>query len=369
VSKTDIEWCDRVWNPVTGCTKVSAGCKNCYAERVAERLWAKQYPPVNGRPRRFTDVLTHADRLDAPLRWRKPQRVFVNSMSDLFHDDVPDEFIDRVFGVMAAARTQTFQVLTKRPERMLRWFERVAKIEAPDLFVQRAAYEGGCASAITHGAGGHLHRVKGTFLSFPWPLPNVWLGVSVEGQRAADERIPLLLQTPAAVRFLSCEPLLSAIDLAHVVEANGWSVADMEWDRKAWDCMTCGGTGWIEPAGPQTRACRCRVAGYTGVGIDWVIAGGESGAGARPCDVAWIRSLVEQCRAAGVAAFVKQLGAAPHWNGIVTPERPAFPSRARKQDVGGQFFVKLLSTKGGDPAEWPEDLRVREFPRAAAEVR
>lgn len=309
MTTTSIEWTDVTWNPVTGCTKVSAGCKNCYAEGVAKRFWAKQCPPVEGRPRSFTDVQCHADRLDAPMRWRKPRRVFVNSMSDLFHERVPDRFIDQVFATMALCPQHTFQVLTKRPERMRRLLSDPGRLSC---IAQEAAYLDGDGSM----------RVS-------MPLPNVWLGVSVEDDLAADERIPLLFRTPAALRFLSCEPLLGPIGLGYT----------------------------FAPA-------------YVGVGgspvVGWVIVGGESGPRARACDVAWIRSIAEQCKAAGVPCFVKQLGSRP---------------LARASDVAGltmgqldptdrghgddHVSIRLRSRKGGDPSEWPEDLRVREWPAVA----
>jgi protein gp37 len=222
--RTGIAWTDTTWNPVTGCTKVSEGCRNCYASAIAGRFWGA---------REFTDVRTHADRLDAPLRWRKPRRVFVNSMSDLFHDAVPDEFIGRVFAVMGRAPQHTFQILTKRPERMQRFCDWNRRTGNP-------------------------------------PLRNVWLGVSCEDQETADERVPLLLQVPAAVRFLSCEPLLGPIDLRLRME-------------------------------PQVHHAPNQV--------DWVIVGGESGRGFRPMDLDWARSLREQCAAASVPFFFKQVSA------------------------------------------------------------
>jgi protein gp37 len=229
-AKTNIAWTDATWNPVTGCTKVSQGCKNCYAERLANRMWAKQYAPnTDGTPRRFIDIRLHADRLELPLRWSKPRMIFVNSVSDLFHESVPAEFILEVFDVMERAKQHTFQVLTKRAERMV------------DIL-------GG-----TSGAG----------LNAP-PLPNVWLGVSVEDQVNADKRIPLLLQTSAAVRFLSCEPLLSPVDLTNAF---------------------------------HTRPL-----------LDWVIVGGESGPNCRRMSTAWAEDIVLRCQAAGVACFVKQMG-------------------------------------------------------------
>lgn len=310
---TGIQWTDETWNPVTGCTKVSAGCKNCYAERLAPRVFAGQVVDrvlsdrvdgggvVEKGPRRFTDVRTHPDRLAQPLRWRKPRRVFVNSMSDLFHEDVPDEFIDRVFAVMALAPQHWFQVLTKRPERMLRWFGPVGGVTRRD-FVRSQ-----------EGRRLNVSRLPPR----EWPLPNVWIGVSCEDQGAADARIPLLLDTPAAVRFVSAEPLLGPIEFEMVASVPvpggrmGWDVLDRESKH-----------------------------------LDWIIVGGESGPKARPCDVAWIRSIVQQCRSAGVACFVKQLGADWVADGMF--------------DRG--LRDAMTDRKGGDPSEWPDDLRVREFP-------
>lgn len=316
MTKTEIEWATEVWNPTTGCTKVSAGCKNCYAEKVAGRWWGD---------RKFTDVRTHADRLDAPLHWRKHRRVFVNSMSDLFHDDVPDSFIDDVFRTMMRAAPSTisleshgfvqmpskhdFLILTKRPQRMR------------DYIL------------------GDAHKRIGASLC--WPLPCVWLGVSCEDQKTADERIPLLLQTPAAVRFLSCEPLLAAVKLTRIEppSAHGGAFIDALNGRASY------------PGGVQDYPR-----------VDWCIVGGESGPGARPCDVAWIRSLVEQCKAAGVAAFVKQLGANVRHSGCSQPGQH-WPRSTGSFDVGGEFRKHLVDKKGGDMDEWPSDLRVRELPR------
>lgn len=183
---TKIEWTDETWNPVTGCTKVSPGCAHCYIERT---------PPMRMAGRRFVNgripVQLHPDRLDQPLRWRKPRCVFVCSMGDLFHEDVPDEFIYSMFGVMAKARQHTFQVLTKRPARMHEWIS------------QRTA-ENGRSARVWSCFEGKAYRPS-------WPLSNVWLGVSAENQKAADERYPLLRDTPAVVRFYSLEPLLGPI--------------------------------------------------------------------------------------------------------------------------------------------------------------
>jgi len=309
---TAIEWTDDTWNPVTGCSKVSPGCAHCYAEGVADRFWATQYRPVladsgksidtistshhedylaNGfaRPRQFTDVQCHEDRLAQPLSWRKPRRVFVNSMSDLFHEDVPDAFIDRVFAVMALAPQHTFQILTKRAERMREYFG--AMTFGQSVISEPSAYKRIVAAMDMPSwlpAGRRFLRVPEN-----WPLPNVWLGVSVENQRFADERIPLLLRTPAAVRFISAEPLLGPVRLR------------TRW-RKNPSCTFCDDAG--NYMGTESL-CPC---GRQWIGLDWVIVGGESGPGARPFDLAWGRSIVEQCKAAGVPVFVKQLGAWPH---------------------------------------------------------
>ncbi|MBL8753674.1 MAG: phage Gp37/Gp68 family protein [Planctomycetes bacterium] len=328
---TKIEWTDVTWSPVTGCTKVSAGCKHCYAEGIAHRFWGE---------RKFTDVRTHADRLDEPLSWRKPSRVFVNSMSDLFHDDVPDKFIDQVFAVMSLAKWHTFQILTKRPGRMRQYVsqsvvgagegftygDRIARVACDVL----PTLPDGLANSVAKRSG--LHRT-------PWPLPNVWLGVSAEDQRAADERIPLLLRTPAALRFISAEPLLGPINLSQASFCLGLPMAD--------------GSRWLGSL----------------PGIDWVIVGGESGPGARPCDVAWIRSIVEQCRAASVPVFVKQLGAQAGVSAMVrlgpSEQRVLYPRGCGfwpPEGGGNDWILRMKDRKGGDPTEWPEDLRVRQFP-------
>lgn len=196
--KTGIEWTDATWNPVTGCAKVSQGCKHCYAEREWPRM-TKLVPAYAGRE--FTDVRTHADRLDQPLSWKRPLKVFVNSMSDLFHQDVPFEFIDRVFAVMALSKQHVFQVLTKRPDRMREYMHRLGR----------------SAKILDDAARtlGYTFEFAGKYM-VTWPLPNIWLGVSVEDQAAADERIPLLLDTPAAVRWISAEPLIGSVDLTDI---------------------------------------------------------------------------------------------------------------------------------------------------------
>lgn len=256
--------------------------------------------------------------LQLPLKWRKPRRVFVNSMSDLFHEDVPLAFIDEVFATMAITGGHTYQVLTKRPARMLAYMtqDEIGRVGYVEGRVKRWYRE--------HG------KVVPTGVTLRWPLPNVWLGVSVEDQATADERIPLLLQTPAAVRFVSAEPLIEPVEV-------GWAMVSTD--------------GFVCPRRSDGPAHVDSGA----VGIDWVIVGGESGPGARPCNVEWIRSIVEQCKAAETACFVKQLGARPYEEGC---------------EVGHVWLgrnpsslIKVHDRKGSDPEEWPEDLRVRELPR------
>ena len=260
--RTGIEWTDATWNPVTGCTKVSQGCKHCYAERDWNRL--AHLPAYQGRA--FIDVAGHPKRLDQPLRWAKPRRIFVNSMSDLFHPDVPDSFIDKVFAVMALATQHTFQVLTKRPERMRDYCKTLGQHNGTDR-VSIAAQQ------ISSKAW-FLWRMG----DVGWCLPNVWLGVSVEDQAAADERIPLLLQTQAAVRWISAEPLLGPVDL--------------RFERLAeWNKLLCENHGDAD-----------------GTHIHWVVVGGESGPKARPMHPDWARSLRDQCALAGVPFMFKQWG-------------------------------------------------------------
>jgi len=273
-SNSAIEWTDATWNPVSGCTKVSDGCDHCYAERITERFHGKGS---------FAEVVLHPERLTLPLRWRKPRRVFVNSMSDLFHKDVPDNFIARAFAVMAATPRHTYQILTKRHGRMR------ALLSDPDGEFQGAV-----------GEWRYEHGETDTTVPTPedpswgWPLPNVWLGVSVEDQQRADLRIPALLKTPAAVRFLSCEPLLGPIDLLGKAgvgcEETGPAITHEGVSQR-----TDYGTGVEYDCDHQ-------------VGVDWVIVGGESGAGARPMHPDWARSLRDQCVSAGVPFHFKQWG-------------------------------------------------------------
>ncbi len=309
---TGISWTDETWNPTTGCDKVSPGCGlprfegdgtgGCYAMAMAKRLKGMGQAKYqnDGDPRTSGPgfgVTVHPGALTVPLRWRKPRRIFVNSMSDLFHEAVPDEYIDAVFGIMAQTPQHTYQVLTKRHGRM-------RSLLNSDMFRRR--------------------------FCFGWPLPNVWLGVSAEDQKWADIRIPALLDTPAAVRFVSAEPLLGPIDLDRYLWLQGPSSAGPFYDH-AGRRRFGGGIG-----GQMLTRVRAR-------DLHWVIAGGESGPGARPCELDWLYSLRDQCIDAGVPFFCKQLGAV----------------------LGRQFGA---GSHGDDWDAWPADLRIRDFPRAAKEM-
>lgn len=298
---TSIQWTDETWNPTRGCSVVSPGCTNCYAMKQAHRFSGAGKPyhgltkQTKAGPQWTGRVVLDEPTLRKPLSWKTARRVFVNSMSDLFHESLPDEYISLVFAVMALCSQHTFQVLTKRAARMRTYLDEMSG--DPEAYCFAWARE-------SFDTRGHVNET--------WPLPNVWLGVSVE-DRERLHRIDDLKDTPAAVHFVSFEPLLEEL---------GALVLD---------------------------------------GLDWVIVGGESGPGARPCDVAWIRSLVDQCHAANVACFVKQLGARPY----VDDDLGGF-ARFREADPQPGYEAALQDRKGGDWDEWPEDLRVREFPAGLA---
>ena len=301
---TKIEWTDHTFNPWMGCAKVSPGCKHCYAETLMDTRWGKVEWGVNG-----TRVRTSEANWKKPLAWNRRAeregrrfRVFCASLADVFEDrrDLVDWRTD-LFALIEATPNLDWQLLTKRPENVL-WM-----------------------------APMHWRR------DFP---PNVWIGTSVEDQERAGERIPHLLKIPAKVRFLSCEPLLGPVDYGR---SSAWDV--FEW--------------------------------YLG-GIDWVIVGGESGPGARPCNVEWVRSIVRECKATDTPAFVKQLGANVRdrndagftgdwcegnaWDIEDLSRIDPHPDAELEEYQGAPVRIHLTDPKGGDPSEWPEDLRVREFP-------
>lgn len=263
---TKIQWTDATWNPVTGCTQVSPGCDHCYALTLAERF--------RGTPGHYFeqgfDVVLRPDKLAQPLHWKKPRLVFVNSMSDLFHEEIPDEYIARVWAVMAMSRRHTFQVLTKRHGRL----RSLLSSERFKVWTWAAQAEllGTCTPDDT------------------WPLPNVWLGVSVEDQKWANIRIPALLETPAATRFISAEPLLGPVDLHGPIDESGQHRPRLKY--------------WL------TGRPGFNLDGYHSIGpkLDWVIVGGESGRGARPMHAEWARTLRDQCVETGTAFHFKQWG-------------------------------------------------------------
>jgi protein gp37 len=269
-SGSTIEWTQATWNPTTGCDRISAGCDNCYALTMAKRLKAMGQAKyqTDGDPRTSGPgfgVATHPDTLSDPLKWRKPRTVFVNSMSDLFHARIPREFVARVFAVMAATPQHTYQVLTKRPERMARMLTDECRCGAGH--VPGVHFRSDMEWAATPHSPTYVPGLKsGGFNATPWPLPNVWIGTSVEDQQRAELRIPALLDTPAAVRWLSCEPLLGPVDIFR----------NSSIDR--------------DP------------------GLDWVVVGGESGLQPRPMQAEWARLLRDECVGAGIPFFFKQWG-------------------------------------------------------------
>lgn len=345
-TKTGIEWTDATWNPILGCSRVSEGCRNCYAEAVAGRfgrgektVYSGLTQIVNGRSV-WTGKIVETMQLLAPLRWRSPKRVFVNSMSDLFHETVTDEQRDKIFAVMALCPQHTFQVLTKRPERMSKYFAdgrwHWIKVASEAIARERRL-----------PIDWQAHRS-------PEFLSNVWLGVSVEDQATADARIPLLLQTPAAKRFLSCEPLLGPIKF--------WWMDEDACAPRGPAVRTSGGMTPSTPSEPSE--------GFDDsyVDLDWVIAGGESGPHARPMHPDWARSLREQCVNAGVPFFFKQWGEwRPHHEWIPSEKAPRqiaidqageqVPHHVNPDDVGGQRFQCVGKKAAGallDGRAWKE---------------
>jgi protein gp37 len=329
VGETEISWTHRPgtvgrsWNPVQGCRRISPGCEHCYAERMASRFaesgWS--HGLINLRTRRWSGnarVATH--KITEPLHWRKPATVFVNSMSDLFYEGFSFEEIAAVFGVMAATPQHTYQVLTKRAARMREWFEWIASMHFP---VPGKPFDTGnhARQMIQREAMRATREIAGdgfpVITDWSWPLPNVWIGVSVEDQQRADERIPELVRTPAAVRFLSCEPLLEQVTLP-IVHVFGNA-----------------------PRPP---------------GIDWVICGCESGPGARPCEVAWLRVLRNQCKGADVPFFLKQ---ARHRAECIPAPDDADPSTVTTLTESGQRWIDIVcagdgsDTKGDGVIEAP----------------
>lgn len=375
MGNTNIEWTDETWNPVRGCTPIAPGCANCYATRQAIRQAGKGgayeglVKSTRGGPKWTGKVRVSGDKsFYAPLHWRKPRRIFVNSMSDLFHEGLSDEAIDKVFAVMAICSLHerryghVFQILTKRHARMRAYLgERNDQQRRKSIAAKGAAL-------MEDGDMWHetLHS------DMQWPLENVWMGVSVSDQETANAALDDLAHTSAWLRFVSYEPALGPIDFT-------------PWLHIAWQCSGCHAffpDPWKktcpkcgrEDYWSGSHAYNPR-AGQRGSCIDWLIVGGESGPRSRPCDVAWVRSTIEQCKAARVPCFVKQMGArvrdgrCDRCNGTGEFARakqvsgPPLPRLACPSCSGdGGFPIDLEDAKGGDMNEWPEQLRVREWP-------
>ena len=255
--KSKIEWTDATWNPITGCSVVSKGCTNCYAMKLAGTRLKNHASRVGltsetaAGPVWSGEVRFNNEWLDKPFRWKKPRRIFVCAHSDLFHEKVPDAWIDQIFAVMASSPQHQFQILTKRPKRMQQYLSQDRRIDWADA----------CKGIGLDGASNFL-------LERDKVLPNVWVGVSVEDQKTADERIPFLLKTPAAIRWISAEPILGAIDLNQDY-LEGFHFGEL---------------------------------------LHWVVAGGESQTGSRPTHPSWFRQLRDQCDRAGIPFLFKQWG-------------------------------------------------------------
>jgi protein gp37 len=348
---THIQWTDETWNPIVGCSVISPGCTNCYAMKMAGRLEA--IAAATGKPTPYAGTTQHSKAgrvwngtlrqapektLLAPLRWTKPRRVFVNSMSDLFHENVPDAWIDQVFAVMALCPQHTFQILTKRAGRMRDYVITPRRFEQVWAIMNAMTRDAPLDPIPTETLGRQLH------------LSNVWLGVSVEDQARANERIPLLLDTPAAVRWISAEPLLGPLDLGNIL-IDGYEI-------NALNGVVMGHKDGISATNK----------------LNWVVAGGESGKGARPMHPDWARTLRDQCAAAGVPFFFKQWG---DWKPIsqFPVDEPVYGSHGvlsrsgtflRNHDVaigeGESFMFRIGKTAAGDLLDgvqhhnWPETL-------------
>lgn len=375
---TGIEWTDATWNPIRGCSRVSEGCRHCYAETVAARFSGPGQPyaglarfvdrPDGTREARWTGkVKLVEDQLLTPLRWQRPRRIFVNSMSDLFHENISDDTIDRVFAVMALAHWHTFQILTKRPERMRQYFAetwqpapaRQLMVAGETISLAAETRPGDRWDQVDHAIDGltqdsifdqgRFWTPEGDLIGRPaWPrrpLPNVWLGVSVEDQDAADERIPLLLDTPASVRFISAEPLLGPVDL---IRAGGVPKVHHHPDNVPSPALGALVRAAVRHLNPGRQL------------LDWVIAGGESGPGARAMQIGWARSLRDQCEAAGVAFFFKQWGEwAPIRDEPASETQEDEELRGVGKSIGGEYMRRVGKRAAGSlldgrkHAAWP----------------
>lgn len=365
-----ISWTDETWNPIRGCSRVSIDCgkgpspEGCYAEAVAVRFSgpglayegltriSKKTGKASGWNGEVRMVREH---LADPLRWKRPRKIFVNSMSDLFHEKLTNEQIAAVFGVMAAAPQHTFQILTKRAARMRAWFAwaeqhgagyDLCRDDMPSGLLACAweACSGDAWGDVEPGDHGIDSTPSREQFGSAWPLPNVWLGISAGHQAALNDFVPILLDTPAAVRWVSQEPQI---------------------DGMAYDDR------WLRLSHGSEQA--------TGRGLDWIVIGGASGPKAPPFDLAWPRETLAQCKGTRTSVWVKQIGRAPvesGWASIVDAHGIAAPrlsieeaTRLAPEYVRGHVVtprpMKLRDRHGADMMEWPGDLRVRQFPGGA----
>jgi protein gp37 len=362
--RTSIEWSNATWNPIRArlrthenlrinsgkralkpgtwgyhCERISPGCSNCYACAMNGRTlpaWGTglDYTVPN---RDKVEVYIDQDELEKPRHWKKPRLIFPCSMTDWCADFVTDAMRDRLLAVCALTPQHTYQFLTKRADDQKRYLSDPGKREDVE------------------DAGSTLYNCCYANTQAGWPLPNVWLGVSCEDQQRADERIPHLLATPAAVRWVSYEPALGPVDFTNI------RYADEDCECR-WDVLN--GLHVILNSDSMDAVADSRLCDNFPT-LDWIVAGGESGPGARPCDLAWLRAVVQQCASAGVPCFVKQLGARPV---EFRSTHVSDPAATRDLENGGYYkSVRpvLGDRKGGDPSEWPADLRVREMPAAA----
>lgn len=331
-ARSSIEWTNASWNPTRGCSRVSRGCQNCYAERIAARFSGRGQPYEglvhstgvwNGRIILAHQALAH------PLRWTRPRRIFVNSTSDVFHPGVPDDWLDRIFAVMALSPLHTFQVLTKHPARMLAYVEQIRREawEHHAAAILHATFGGTLAEAIARADRRALHSR---------PLPNVWLGVSVEDQVALDERVPILARTPAACRFVSAEPLLGPLDFT----------------PPHWRGTEHHKHDWLHA-------------------LDWLIAGGESGPGARPMHVSWVRALRDACASRAdhgrppVPFFFKQWGNWLHASQLATREPESTDEVYRWTNEAADFSVRMPKKRAGRMLDGRTWLEFPALPAAA----
>lgn len=344
--KTSIEWTDFSWNPIrarnreTGkvghyCQRISPLCKNCYAASM--NVWRGNGVDYTVPGLAQVELYLDEEALMQPLRWRTPRNIFVCSMTDLFADFVPDEWIERIYAVMALADKHTFMILTKRPARRLKWYQGIDEDGGEGM---RDVMVEGQAQAIYANLHPDEKDTVSDWLAVSLPLKNVREGTSVGTQKEADEFVPVMLQTPAALRWLSMEPILEAVSLLSSGGGTRW----LGGQRGCGEMHRGNGSPECPRELHHHHDDRCKP------GVDWAVVGGESGTSARPTNIDHIRSVVRQCQGAGVPVFVKQLG-----------KHPVQPREADGVFVPDYEF-QMADAKGGDPSEWPEDLRVRQFP-------